>query len=67
VGQLNDEALFYLRSRGIGADLARQMLVRAFANDAVERITLPQVRAYLDQLLTGLFEGLDTSLAGHGQ
>ncbi len=33
-----------------GADLARQMLVRAFANDAVERITLPQVRAYLDQL-----------------
>jgi Fe-S cluster assembly protein SufD len=67
VGQLNDEALFYLRSRGIGADLARQMLVRAFADDAVERITLPQVRAYLDQLLTGLFEGLDTSLAGHGQ
>jgi Fe-S cluster assembly protein SufD len=67
VGQLNDEALFYLRSRGIGADLARQMLVRAFANDAVERITLPQVRDYLDQLLTGLFEGLDTSLAGHGQ
>ena len=43
------------------------MLVRAFANDAVERITLPQVRAYLDGLLTGLFEGLDTSLAAHGR
>jgi Fe-S cluster assembly protein SufD len=65
VGQLNDEALFYLRSRGIGADLARQMLVRAFANDAVERITLAPVRAHLERLLTELFEGLDTSLSSH--
>jgi Fe-S cluster assembly protein SufD len=67
VGQLNDEALFYLRSRGIGADLARRMLVRAFANDAVERITLAPVRAHLEQLLTEWFEGLDTSLSAHGR
>jgi Fe-S cluster assembly protein SufD len=67
VGQLNEEALFYLRARGIGADLARRMLVRAFANDAVERITLAPVRAYLDQLLTERFEGLDTSLSSHGR
>jgi Fe-S cluster assembly protein SufD len=65
VGQLNDEALFYLRSRGIGASLARRMLVRAFANDAVERITLAPVRAHLEQLLTRWFEGLDTSLSCH--
>ena len=65
VGQLNEEELFYLRSRGIGADLARQMLVRAFANDAVERITLEPVRAHLEKLLTERFEGLDTSLASH--
>jgi Fe-S cluster assembly protein SufD len=67
VGQLNEEALFYLRSRGIGADMARRMLVRAFANDAVERITLPPVREHLEQLLTERFEGLDTSLSSHGQ
>jgi Fe-S cluster assembly protein SufD len=67
VGQLNEEALFYLQSRGIGADLARQMLVRAFANDAVERITLAPVRAYLEKLLTERFEGLDTSLSSHGR
>jgi Fe-S cluster assembly protein SufD len=65
VGQLNEEALFYLRSRGIGASLARRMLVRAFANDAVERITLAPVRAHLEQLLTGWFEGLDISLSSH--
>jgi Fe-S cluster assembly protein SufD len=65
VGQLNDEALFYLRSRGIGAGLARRMLIRAFANDAVERITLAPVRAQLEQLLTEWFESLDTSLSSH--
>jgi Fe-S cluster assembly protein SufD len=65
VGQLNEEELFYLRSRGIGAALARQMLIRAFANDAVERITLEPVRAYLEKLLTERFEGLDTSIASH--
>jgi Fe-S cluster assembly protein SufD len=65
VGQLNEEALFYLRSRGIGVELARRMLVRAFANDAVERVTLAPVREHLEQLLTERFEGLDTSL-GNG-
>lgn len=34
VGQLDELALFYLRSRGIGAELARAMLLRAFAAEA---------------------------------
>jgi len=63
VGQLNEEALFYLRARGIGADLARRMLIRAFANDAVERITLAPVRAHLEKLLTERFDSLDLSLS----
>jgi len=65
VGQLNEEALFYLRARGIGSEMARRMLVRAFANDAVERITLAPAREHLEKLLTELFEGLDTSLSSH--
>jgi len=67
VGQLNEEALFYLRARGIGVDLARRMLVRAFANDAVERITLAAVRQHLEKLLSARFEGLNTSVSSHGQ
>ncbi len=51
VGQLNDEALFYLRSRGISAAGARQMLIRAFAGHVVDRITIQPVRERLDQLL----------------
>ncbi len=65
VGQLNAEALFYLRSRGIGAALARRMLVRAFANDAVERVTLAPARERLEKLLTEWFEGLDFPLSSH--
>jgi Fe-S cluster assembly protein SufD len=57
IGQLNDEALFYLRARGIGLAQARRMLVRAFANDMVERITIAPARERLDQLLAGRFEG----------
>jgi Fe-S cluster assembly protein SufD len=67
VGQLNEEALFYLRARGIGADMARRMLIRAFANDAVERITLAPVREHLEKLLTERFEGLDTLLSSYGR
>ena len=47
IGQLSDEALFYLRARGIGEDLARRMLIRAFASDVVERIGIEPVRAAL--------------------
>ncbi len=56
VGQLNDEALFYLRSRGISAAGARQMLIRAFASDVVNRITIEPVRERLDLLLGERFD-----------
>jgi Fe-S cluster assembly protein SufD len=55
VGQLNDEALFYLRARGIGIEQARRMLIRAFANDVVERVTIAPAREQLDRLLQDRF------------
>jgi Fe-S cluster assembly protein SufD len=45
VGQLDDEALFYLRSRGISGDAARRLLIHAFAADVLNRIPLLPVRA----------------------
>jgi Fe-S cluster assembly protein SufD len=51
VGQLSEEALFYLRARGIGLENARRMLIRAFASDMVDRIGLPSVRAALEEML----------------
>lgn len=51
VGQLDDESLFYLRSRGIDAVLARSMLIYGFANDIVGRISSPELRRRIAQLV----------------
>lgn len=44
IGQLDEEALFYLRARGIDAEAARSLLVYAFASEIVERIRIEPVR-----------------------
>ena len=56
VGQMDEEALFYLRSRGIGLEHARRMMIRAFASDVVDRIPLEPVRARLNVMLTERFK-----------
>ncbi len=44
IGQLDEEAMFYLRSRGIGEADARNLLVFAFASEIVDRIKVEPVR-----------------------
>jgi Fe-S cluster assembly protein SufD len=51
VGQLNEESIFYLRARGIGADMARRMLIHAFAGEIIERIRCEPARDELDKLV----------------
>ena len=51
IGQLSDEALFYLRARGIAKADARALLTYAFASDIVSRIKVDAIRAQLDQVL----------------
>ncbi len=51
VGQLDGDAIFYLRSRGIGRDEARALLTRAFAGEVVERVKPAALRAQLEALL----------------
>ena len=58
VGQLSQDALFYLRTRGIGLDDARSLLVRAFAADVTSRVALEPVRAELDRLLAARLPAL---------
>ncbi len=57
VGQLSEDALFYLRARGIGLDDARSLLIRAFATDVTGRIGLEPVRAALDRILAARLPG----------
>lgn len=51
VGQLNAEAIFYLRTRGIGRDEARALLTFAFANDLINRVPVEPVREALEEAL----------------
>lgn len=51
VGQLREDAMFYLRARGIPLRQARAMLVYAFAAEVLERISVDSVREGLEAIL----------------
>jgi Fe-S cluster assembly protein SufD len=51
IGQLDAGAMFYLRSRGIGEEEARDLLVYAFASDVASRIRIAPLRALVEQHL----------------
>ncbi|HXL56739.1 MAG TPA: Fe-S cluster assembly protein SufD, partial [Chitinophagaceae bacterium] len=57
VGQFNREALFYLKSRGIGEEKARALLIHAFAYDVTEKIPIPAVRTHINQLIENGLKG----------
>lgn len=51
IGQMDDEALFYLRARGIGKEKANTMLVQAFAYDVTTRFENESIRTYVEHLI----------------
>jgi len=57
VGQLDEKSMFYLRSRGIGKDEARILLMYAFAYEAVEKIRVPALRDEIKELVENTFRG----------
>ena len=50
VGRLDEMALFYMKSRGVNAEMARRLLVYAFAADVLETIEQPDVRDWLERV-----------------
>jgi Fe-S cluster assembly protein SufD len=51
VGQLDAQALFYLRSRGLDEATATGVLTFGFAEAAIARLGFPAMRSHLEQLL----------------
>jgi len=51
IGQLDENAIFYLRSRGIDEEAARHILTYAFASDVVNQVKVAPIRIKLDQLI----------------
>jgi Fe-S cluster assembly protein SufD len=52
IGQVEENALFYLRSRGLDEAQAKHLLLLAFANECLDRMSSEQVRKHLEQLVT---------------
>lgn len=59
VGQLDEKALFYLRSRGVPLDLARRMLVRAFCAVTLEGVAPAPLRERCEALLAAQLPGVE--------
>jgi Fe-S cluster assembly protein SufD len=49
IGQLDEEALFYLKSRGIPAKEARALLMYAFANNVLESVKIPEIKKRINK------------------
>jgi Fe-S cluster assembly protein SufD len=62
IGQLDEEALFYLRARGLTVRDARDMLIHAYAGEVLQGITIDTLRHQLER---ELFVQLDRDLADH--
>lgn len=52
VGQIDEDSLFYLRTRGISEETARSMLIKAFASDVFENVKIEQVHEYINNLIS---------------
>lgn len=63
-GELDEEALFYLRARGIPTEVARRMLVRAFVGELIEGIEVDGVHAHLEGLVDGWLAAGASAAAG---
>lgn len=57
VGRIDETALFYLKSRGVGSTLARQLLMYAFAADILESIECEPVRDELERATLARYTG----------
>jgi Fe-S cluster assembly protein SufD len=53
IGQLDEDALFYFRARGIAEADARNFLIHAFAGEVLDRVSVPAVRACAERLMAG--------------
>lgn len=51
IGQVDDEALFYLRTRGLDPDAARNLLVYGFAEDSLQQVRYEPLRRHLEKRL----------------
>lgn len=56
IGRLDDEALYYLQSRGITAANARKLLIAGFAQEIVDMLPTPELVEWMSQIISQRLE-----------
>ncbi len=51
IGHLDDQAYFYIRSRGVSPEIAKSMLIRAFIDDVVEEVKIDNLKEQLNHMI----------------
>ena len=64
IGQLDNQALFYLRSRGLREEEAKMLLMFAFSSDIVDKVRLEPLKERLRMLIEKRFRGELTKCKG---
>lgn len=59
VGQFSEEALYYMKTRGVDEQTARSLLTFAFANEIIDKFELPALRTYIEHELTSKMFSID--------
>lgn len=59
IGQLDEDALFYLGTRGIAPQAARELLIYGFVNASVSTVSVPSLRRFLHRELDLRFQAID--------
>lgn len=57
-GQLDEEAIFYLRSRGLSHKSARSVLLHAFASDVLEHIGVEEIKEEIEKFIDSHFKAI---------
>ncbi|HEX7597154.1 MAG TPA: Fe-S cluster assembly protein SufD [Polyangia bacterium] len=61
IGRLDEDARFYLRSRGIGQKEASRLLIHAFLQEGLDRVSDSGLRQALEEVLAGKVDSLATA------
>jgi Fe-S cluster assembly protein SufD len=67
IGQIEENALFYLKSRGIDEASARRLLLAAFANQCVERMKPGSARTHVEALVEAHLSSMGGSVHGRSR
>ena len=58
IGQLDEDAIFYMKSRGVDSKTAKSMLISAFVKNILSKVNIETTREYLDELISSKLEKL---------